>query len=610
MTNRFEKPHILPTKINPNKIADLFSIAGNMDSFEIKNKSLTDKIPLSVQDNNGNNLIHLTILNNGTNCELIRLQFIKFLYSENVNPDAPNRENITPLLYACERQYTTIVKYLIDIGVDINYVDNFNNNAYHYLFGSMIKNYNPIIKKSLFPRYKEINSKKIDLIKRIKKQLFEKVLNQTTGGKTNIAPELTSIIQTIENSIGTSVDAKNIVIDFQNEYSKLINDPKTKQSFSVNNLFSVMLNKFINLIQRKWNQFPKSGNINLHVETPNSYPLGDESGLSVIRNNDYKIYIKEECDRIISNLTDDILKNNEIVDLIDLDEVNNQLLTNFVQIVGDDLTMASLAGHEDEYNNMNKFIHNNCIDNADNIIDYENNTFAGGSRQVEIIDEFNTGQITRLFAKTKEQIVGALAYSLLYDYERSTVNSFNFKEDTFKLSSTDFENTLVKYIYSIAIGDNIIKYEEKLIDDIKINNNYKYLLELIEKREMFNPGHYLYVFCCAYKGIERIGGGNNSNLIVELRQGIVLLCSAVYHNKGAILKSLYNVFKPLLIDNIITKKVNINSIYSNFIKLLLTDGKITDVPIQTNTNLDRLDRIVILIQHILTLVLIQVLALI
>ena len=34
---------------------------------------------------------------------------------------------------------------------------------------------------------------------------------------------------------------------------------------------------------------------------------------------------------------------------------------------------------------MNKFIHSNCIDNADNIIDYENNTFAGGSRQVEII---------------------------------------------------------------------------------------------------------------------------------------------------------------------------------------------------------------------------------
>ena len=87
MANRFDKPHILPTKIDSNKVANLFSIASNMDIFEIKNISLRDKIPLSIQDNNGNNLIHIAILDNGNNCELVRLEFIKFLYSENVNPD-------------------------------------------------------------------------------------------------------------------------------------------------------------------------------------------------------------------------------------------------------------------------------------------------------------------------------------------------------------------------------------------------------------------------------------------------------------------------------------------------------------------------------------------
>ena len=54
-----------------------------------------------------------------------------------------------------------------------------------------------------------------------------------------------------------------------------------------------MLNKFIRLIQRKWNQFPKSGNIELHTSTQNSYPLGNESELSIIKNSDYKEYIKE-----------------------------------------------------------------------------------------------------------------------------------------------------------------------------------------------------------------------------------------------------------------------------------------------------------------------------
>ena len=603
MANRFDKPHILTTKIDSNKAANLFSVASNMDTFEIKNISLRDKIPLSIQDNNGNNLIHIAILDNGNNSELVRLEFIKFLYSENVNPDAPNRDNITPLLYACERQYASIVKYLIEIGVDINYADNFNNNAYHYLFGSMIKNYNPIIQKSLFPRYKEIDTKKIEFIKSIKQEIFKKVLKPSDA----IAPELTSILQTIEKSIGTSVEAKNIVLEFQNEYNKLINDTKTKETFSVNNLFSVMLNKFIRLIQKKWNQFPKSGNIDLHTSTPNSYPLGDESGLSVIKNNDYKVYIKEECDKIISNLTTNTLENNNIVSLIDLDEVNNRLLTNFVRKIRVNLTMTSLQTHEDEYNDMNKFIHSNCIDNADNIIDYENNTFAGGSRQVEIIHEFTQAQITTLFGpdKTTEQIVGALAYSLLFDYEAPVsppaVLSYSFNyTDNFNLNrGNTLEDTIVEYIYSIAMDDNIFDFEDALITELKVvaNANYKYLLQLIEKRKNFNRGHYLYVFCCAYKGITKIldtaTGINNSNLILDgnygLRQGIVLLCSAVYHNSGDILKSLYNVFKPLLIENTITSSGNtIHTTYSNVIKLLLYDGKITDIPNNTNPNLEKI----------------------
>lgn len=98
MANRFDKPIIQTTKIDNNKIANLFSMASNMDSFEIKNFSLMQKIPLSVQDPNGNNLIHMAILDSGNNCELVRLEFIKFLYSENVNPDSPNKDNITPLL--------------------------------------------------------------------------------------------------------------------------------------------------------------------------------------------------------------------------------------------------------------------------------------------------------------------------------------------------------------------------------------------------------------------------------------------------------------------------------------------------------------------------------
>ena len=40
-----------------------------------------------------------------------------------------------------------------------------------------------------------------------------KNISKSFGENNVIAPELTSIIQTIENSISTSVDAKNIVIE-------------------------------------------------------------------------------------------------------------------------------------------------------------------------------------------------------------------------------------------------------------------------------------------------------------------------------------------------------------------------------------------------------------
>ena len=170
-----------------------------------------------------------------------------------------------------------------------------------------------------------------------------------------------------------------------------------------------MLNKFIRLIQRKWNQFPKSGNIELHTSTQNSYPLGNE--LSIIKNSDYKVYIKEECDRIISNLTNDILKENVIIDLYDLDQINIFLFSTFIQKteINTNIDLFTIIRDENniknKYDNMNKYIHYNCIDNADNIIDYENNTFAGGSRRVEIIDEFNKVKLQHYLVIMKKKLL-------------------------------------------------------------------------------------------------------------------------------------------------------------------------------------------------------------
>ena len=58
MTSKFDKPYRNVYKVDSKKISELFSIAGNMISEDIKKFSLIYKVPLHVADSSGNNLIH------------------------------------------------------------------------------------------------------------------------------------------------------------------------------------------------------------------------------------------------------------------------------------------------------------------------------------------------------------------------------------------------------------------------------------------------------------------------------------------------------------------------------------------------------------------------
>ena len=479
-----------------------------------------------------------------------------------------------------------IVKYLIDIGVDINYVDNFNNNAYHYLFSSIIKNYNQIKQKNLIPATQNLNNEKIIMIKNIKNEIFDNVINKNNS----LSPELEMIENTIKLSIGNSVNAKNIVIKFQEELNKLISDT---ENFNKTDLFNVMLNEFVRLIQSNWRSFPKSGLIKIHNEETYSEPKGDPSGFSVIQNTDYLEFIKNECNKIITNLVDDVLKENREVELVDLDDMKNEILKFFIKnnyklfhsppdLEIDCFNDSVNQNHDKfliEYEKHNLLIHSNCIDNADNIIDYKLNTFAGGSRQVSITNPFNIDGIDKLFSiQDDDKIIKILINTINVKSDYST---YNFEESYNHFLSNDtfpegiLNQRLLEYIYSISNGTqtDIEQKENDLIKKIKNKKEYILLKKIIEKRSKFNPGHYLYIFCCTYKSIKNIEDGE-SNLKLELNQGIVLLCSALYNNQGNILQSIKNVFKPLKIDEIIkTNGENSDADnYSDFIKELLIIG--------------------------------------
>ena len=180
--NKFDKPYKNIKTIPKNTISDLFNLIEQMDTQEIMQYSLINSVPLNIQspEGTGNNLIHEVLLNNDKlKNEYTRLNVIRFLVDNNVNPDEPNRENQTPLHISCQKQYTTISKYLVDdCGVDINYQDNYGFTPLRYLLIGNIQLYDNKEKHELLPLSK--NEDLSDVYKKLDTHINNKYKNAIT----------------------------------------------------------------------------------------------------------------------------------------------------------------------------------------------------------------------------------------------------------------------------------------------------------------------------------------------------------------------------------------------------------------------------------------------
>jgi hypothetical protein len=144
MAFKYDKPYRTLINIDQTKIGELFNLVYQMNTQEIIQYSLINKIPLGVTSFSGNNLIHEILLNDDTlKSEYNRLNVIKFLVQNEVNPDEPNKNNQTPIHIACQKQYIDICEYLIkECEVDLNYRDNNGFTPLHYLLTGEIKLFN------------------------------------------------------------------------------------------------------------------------------------------------------------------------------------------------------------------------------------------------------------------------------------------------------------------------------------------------------------------------------------------------------------------------------------------------------------------------------------
>ena len=168
------------TKINTNysssDITAIFNNAEELNTMTLKNYSIMKKIPLHITNENGNNLIHhILLLPDVKILDNQRLNFIKFLVNENVNPDEPNNKNQTPLHIACLKNFKGVVSYLVDLGVNINYKDDYGNIPLDYSLCHKMGKVSDFTPKSLITLPKKEDKVKIEEIYEIRQQLWPEI---------------------------------------------------------------------------------------------------------------------------------------------------------------------------------------------------------------------------------------------------------------------------------------------------------------------------------------------------------------------------------------------------------------------------------------------------
>lgn len=261
MANKFDKPYIYINTPDQNKINAVLSKSIEMDTQDLLQYSMINKFPLYiVNDKDGNNLMHLGIL--GNKSEFNILNYVKFLVQQQVNPDQPNKDNQTPLHLACQKQYLTVVKFLLEQHVNINYQDNNGATPLHYLLIGDIKPWEEKeIKEFIVPNPKNKQSKvDIEASLELKKYLwgllvanpifieFKDIFIDILTYDFQIIPDINKIDVEMKNKLDKiNEKIKNELENTQpSNNNKMINDIYYKYSQDLNDYIESKWSKFSN----------------------------------------------------------------------------------------------------------------------------------------------------------------------------------------------------------------------------------------------------------------------------------------------------------------------------------------------------------------------------
>jgi hypothetical protein len=583
--------------ISKEKVDSLFSIMNSMDTQQIKQFSMVNNIPLNVDDINGENLIHKAInIENTLKKEFHRLNIIKFLVQNSVNPDKPNKENQTPLHLACKYQYSEIVEYLISLGVNVNYQDNYGATPFHYALQGQIKLLEP--EKSLkdfIPPQKKVDASRKEELLKIKKDIWELIKNESF---------ISSIKNTVDNSIYSDENIKNRSLKLYKKLSeKTLETEPANYLKSMKEEIDIFRNSIKNVVESKWSNFPESADIDIHEKQLTSYDFSGNT-LSTLKNINIKKKIRDDIQknrddvrRACKDVYESVEKlgifrlsqNNLIIignTLAKLNEEDNRLFRN-TAARGAPLGKYVINNNpftvfENKWNSLNaSLLHKNAIDFADNIIDWNNLTFMGGSREIDLLCNF--ANITSILNLTDER---EKVYYILANFTPLEINGntlvqqggINFDRNdvtayTNAIAITELEKLKIRMAYNAIFNLEPPTPPAPPVvypSDLKIF--YDKWAPLISYKDKFSA---IYAMYCAVACFN-----SNDNLTGQLSCEVPMLISALKLSDRSINDAIKTSMKKYFIEekmnDIDPSKTTLNKLFASLNILLdetLDNGK-------------------------------------
>ena len=575
--NKFDKnikypqyqPQIYTPNIELNKSTDIFNYINesNIDLDGLLYYSINNQIPLYTINDQGNNLIHETIKLLNIN-ENTKINIIKVLVQNNVNPNQPNKYNMTPLHYACLQQSNNLIEYLLsELKVNPNYADNNGFTPIHYI---LIGKEDETKIEEIEPTYNNPKDKFLynkDNIIIIKQKLWNLLLNKDYN-LTFING--TNILDTIYNSINYIIDNDKYIIDKITKNNELLYDinniehQKNNSDLYYLDTINSTINTNNNIIIKKINdKITNNHNTNIKVQPINNNnswsPYPDYNELTLL-NEDTKIKIKNYINEKIDNIKN-FYKNYKITDINY--KIFYNILKNAIESKINDIFNNDVL-NQTEFNKLNdQFKHDLAINNSSPIIDFDNLKYAGSCREItiNINSSRNTDDGTLYYnGKSIYDNIHALpqANEPPPEFTRFTVSQKiydNFK----KLLELPTILKQLLYLLSIPISYNNINN----IDNI--DNIYSSLIANIDYDYLFlNSNDIKYIKSCKEK------------LNISIKLFIFFYIYFIYYcyyiiiynnidNNNTIIKDFY--------DKINENKYNTNSIYKIYFMKLIAWSK-------------------------------------